>query len=264
VDRAERKRLAHLNLVESWRQLLAIDTGAVIDDSAEALLVAGSHPHPAIANFAFRTDDAADPAAVISSAQEFFGGRDRSFSIWVRGDEPEDEDLVAAAKDAGMNQVYETPEMTADAKVEERELPDAAELRRLDSAGQAGDYWHVTRESYIDLHFPPELFDTYDDDAALLADNIAAFIAYLDDKPVSVAMTVVQKGVAGIYWVGTLEEARGKGLAWATTAAATNAGLDMGGEFASLQASHMGAPLYPKMGYETLFPYRLFMQPAES
>jgi hypothetical protein len=94
----------------------------------------------------------------------------------------------------------------------------------------------------------------------LLAENIAAFIAYLDGEPVSIAMTIVSHGVAGVYWVGSLEQARGKGLGQAVTAAATNAGF--GAEIASLQASPMGKPIYEAMGYETVFDYRLFMSPA--
>lgn len=75
-------------------------------------------------------------------------------------------------------------------------------------------------------------------------------------------MTIVSHSVAGIYWVGSLEEARGKGLGRAVTAAATNAGFDLGAEIASLQASPMGAPIYRDMGYETIFDYRLLMSPA--
>jgi predicted acetyltransferase len=75
-------------------------------------------------------------------------------------------------------------------------------------------------------------------------------------------MTIVSHGVAGIYWVGSLEQARGKGLGRAVTAAATNAGFELGAEIASLQASPMGKPIYEAMGYETVFDYRLFMSPA--
>ena len=75
-------------------------------------------------------------------------------------------------------------------------------------------------------------------------------------------MTIVSHGVAGIYWVGSLEQARGKGLGRAITAAATNAGFDLGAEIASLQASPMGKPIYEAMGYETIFSYRLLMSAA--
>ena len=46
------------------------------------------------------------------------------------------------------------------------------------------------------------------------------------------------------------------------TAAATNAGFDLGAEFASLQASPMGEPIYRAMGYETIYDYRLLLSPA--
>ena len=75
-------------------------------------------------------------------------------------------------------------------------------------------------------------------------------------------MTIVSHGVAGIYWVGSLAEARGRGIGRAITAAATNAGFDLGAELASLQASPMGAPVYRAMGYETIYDYRLLLSPA--
>ncbi len=43
------------------------------------------------------------------------------------------------------------------------------------------------------------------------------------------------------------------------TAAAVNAGFDRGAEIASLQASPMGESLYRRMGFETIFKYRLLM-----
>jgi predicted acetyltransferase len=74
-------------------------------------------------------------------------------------------------------------------------------------------------------------------------------------------MTMVSHGVAGIYWVGSLERARGKGLGRAVTVAATNAGFGLGADVASLQASPMGKPIYLELGYETAFEYQMWMSP---
>ena len=259
MDAAERRRAAHLNLVDSSRQLFELDSGAQFAEFEGALIGAGTHPHPAITNAVMRRDDAVDAEELVERARRFFAELDRGFSVFVRGGE--DQDLVAAAEGSGLNFVYQMPEMVCDRQVEERSLPESAEVRRVASTGEVADYWRLTASAYVSLEFPPELFGHYDRHEGLLADNISAFLGYLEGKPVSAAMTVVHDGVAGIYWVGTLEEARGKGLAWATTAAATNAGFDLGAELASLQASHMGEPLYARMGYETLYPYRLLMAP---
>ena len=259
---SERRRAAHLNLVDSSRQLFELDSGVRLADYDGALIGAGSHPHPAITNAVMRRDDAVDARELIAMARGFFGDLNRSFSVYVRGGEDEDEDLVAAAEEDGLNFVYEMPEMVCQHRVEQRSLPGDAEVKPVTSTEQAAAYWELTARAYVSLSFPPELFGCYDRPEGLLADNVRAFLGYLDGKPVSAAMTVIHGGVAGIYWVGTIEEARGKGLAWAATAATTNAGFDLGAELASLQASHMGEPIYARMGYETLYPYRLLMTPG--
>jgi ribosomal protein S18 acetylase RimI-like enzyme len=58
-----------------------------------------------------------------------------------------------------------------------------------------------------------------------------------------------------------LEEARGRGLAVAVTGAAANAGFEMGADVAWLEASHMGEPVYLRMGFEEVFSYRVYVAP---
>jgi GNAT superfamily N-acetyltransferase len=252
---------AHLNLVDSSRQLFELDPGAELEAEPGWLFGAGSPTHPVISNAAFRRDDAVDAREFVSHARAFFGERGRGFSIWVRGEQDEDADLLAAADSAGLQQVYAMPEMILGQPVAAPSLPVGAQLRRLTSAEEVEDYWRIAAAAYQSLGFPPETFDFYTERSGLLAGNVAAFVADLDGEPVSIAMTIVSHGVAGIYWVGSLERARRKGLGQATTTAATNAGFELGADVASLQASPMGAPIYADMGYETLFEYQLLMSP---
>lgn len=252
-------RTAHLNLIESSRRFFELDPDAEIETAPGWLLGAGSSSHPTISNAAFRRDDGADPAMLIDRAREFFSARDRGFSLWGRSGLEADADLFAAAEEAGLQAVYEMPEMVLRAPAEEPTLPPGAELRRLESSPQAEDYWRVAQASYASLGFPPEVFAGYRDHTRLLADDVAAFLAYRDGEPAAIAMTIVNHGVAGIYWVGTLEAARGHGLSRTVTAAATNAGFALGAELASLQASPMGRPIYEVMGFETIFDYRLLL-----
>lgn len=250
---------AHLNLVDSSRQFFELDPGAAIEAEPGWLFGAGSSTHPVISNGAFRRNDDIDAGEFVIRAKEFFAARERGFSIWVRGGQEEDRDLLAAAEAAGLQLVYEMPEMTLGEKLKPPELPPGAELRRLTAIEQANDFWRVAIASYSSIGFPPEVFAGYTNHAGLLAENVVAFLALFDGESVGIAMTMVSHGVAGIYWVGSLEQARGKGIGRAVTVAATNAGFDLGANVASLQASPMGKPIYEAMGYETAFEYQMWM-----
>ncbi len=254
-------RRAHRNLVDSSRQFFELDPGAAIEAEPGWLFGAGSATHPVISNGAFRRDDDIDAAEFIARANEFFAARGRRFSVWAKADQPEDDDLAAAAEAAGFEAVYAMPEMVLRERPESPDLTPGAELRKLESPDQATDFWRVAIESYADIGFPPEIFSGYTNYAGLLAENVAVFIAYLDGEPVSIAMTMISDAVAGIYWVGSLKQARGRGLGRAVTTAATAAGFELGANIASLQASPMGKPIYLAMGYEVAFDYRMFISP---
>jgi len=250
-------RDAHLNLIDSSRQLFELDPGAEVEAGDGWVFGAGRSSHPLISNAAFRSDDELDPAELIARARRFFAARDRGFALWARAGSAEDRDLLDAAVEAGLQAAFEMPEMVLDRRAEEPPAADGVALWRVTSAADAEQYWRVATAAYASLGFPPEVFAFYDNDDGFAAGNVAAFLARLEDRPAAIAMTIVSHRVAGIYWVGTTEEARGRGLGWSVTAAAVNAGFDMGAEVASLQASPMGESLYRKMGFETIFSYRL-------
>ena len=252
---------AHRNLVDSSGQLFGLDPGAVVEDGGGWLFGAGRSPHPAISNAAFRREDEVGPDDLLSRARSFFGELGRGFSVWVRDGVREDAELAAAAEGAGLTEVHRMPEMLLGERVTERAVPAGVELGRVRSRSDAEDYWRVAAAAYSSLGFPPEVFAYYEDHRGLSADNVRAFLARRSDEPVAIALTIVTDGVAGVYWVGCVESARGEGLGRALTAAATNAGFDLGADIASLQASPMGEPIYTAMGYETIYEYRLLMAP---
>ena len=99
---------------------------------------------------------------------------------------------------------------------------------------------------------------------SLVAPQVAAFIVRHKNVPVAAAMTLIAARVAGIYFVGTVPEARGRGLGELSTRAATNAGFDLGAGAAILQASVAGEPLYRRMGYQLLTRYRCYRSTFDS
>ena len=66
---------------------------------------------------------------------------------------------------------------------------------------------------------------------------------------VAAAALFVGAGVAGIYNVCTVPEARGRGIAGAVTAAALDEGAARGCRLAVLGSSEMGYPVYRRLGF---------------
>jgi GNAT superfamily N-acetyltransferase len=252
----------HLNLAESSRILFELDPEARVETGAGWMLGAGGPSHPVISNTAIRTDDGADPEELIAAAREFFGARGRGFSVWTRDGVEADRDLVAACDAAGMQFVYSMPAMTLPRRAEGRAPGPGVEVRRLDDSAEAADYWRIAAASYEDIGFPSEVFAGYTEAERLVGGEIVAFLGRVEGEPAAIGMTIVTDGVAGIYWIGALATARGRGLGRAVTAAAIDAGFGLGADIASLQASPMGKPIYEAMGFETIYDYRLILSPA--
>jgi len=79
-----------------------------------------------------------------------------------------------------------------------------------------------------------------------------SYLGYLNGKPVSTSTVFYGGGVAGIYDVATLPEARGKGLGAALTLQPLLDARQMGYRIGVLQASDMGFNIYKKLGFRHL------------
>ncbi len=75
------------------------------------------------------------------------------------------------------------------------------------------------------------------------------FVAYLDNKPVGTSSVFMANGVAGIYNITTLPEARGRGIGESITKYTMLFGKKSGYVFATLQATIKGRPVYEKIGF---------------
>lgn len=94
--------------------------------------------------------------------------------------------------------------------------------------------------------------------------DIQIFTALLDGRPVGNALAIRTGEVSGVYDVGTLPEARRRGVGTAASWAAVAAGIRWGCDPIVLQASEMGAPVYASMGFRTVVRYAVFRRPPKS
>ena len=247
MDRETLIALSDLNFAEALRDLTRRAGGTVLDEDG-VLYYTGAHPLPVIVNGVMRMDGTLPAAEVLARARRFFGARRRGFTVIVRVHA--DTDLHEAATAAGLTAFGEPPAMVLTRRLADADPPRGVTLRRVTTAADVAAFAHVNGAAYATYGMPPDVTPAlFARPAVLIGPHIASFVALVGDEPAAAAMTIVTHGVAGIYWVGTAPAHRGRGLAELCTRAATNAGFDLGGRVASLQASVMGEPVYRRMGY---------------
>jgi hypothetical protein len=249
-------RLGHLNYAEFGRESCRWSAGGVTREERGILLVATGSNFPVLGNGVFRVDDRVGAVETLDTADRWFGELGRGYTVVVRDGEV-DRELEAEARARGMVEVLSTPEMVCRRRLDERPVPNGAELRWVDSTDAIEDFVSVSSAAYETMGLPPEVtHELITPGPTMLEPHVHTVVAYLDGAPVAAAQTMLSHGIAGVYWVGTVEGARGSGLGEAVTRAVTNRAFDRGALVNTLQASPMGAPIYLRMGYETLYEYR--------
>ena len=251
---------ADLNLIEFNRHGARTTKGGCVHEQDGLVFFMPGHRFPVGFTGVMRTDSRVVPSEAIERARAFFAPLGQGYThVLMRH---RDADLAAALEAAGGSIFGNSPGMVCDERLPEVATPAGVRIERVEDADGVRAFGEVSGAAYASLGMPekfgPKPFAA---DESLLHPHIIAVLARMDGAPAGAAMCLLSHGVAGIYWVGTLPEARGRGIAEACTRAATNAGFDAGARFAALQASVMGEPIYRRMGYRevTRYPWYVVM-----
>jgi GNAT superfamily N-acetyltransferase len=79
-----------------------------------------------------------------------------------------------------------------------------------------------------------------------------AYLARENGRPVASVVTQDHDGDRSVWWVATVPEARGRGLAPGLMRRALAAGRERGCGVTTLQATKVGQPVYERLGYRSL------------
>ena len=204
-----------------------------------------------------------DPDQFLKEAKYFFKNRghgSHSFVIWVR--DHADQALESDLKSQGFTpvRVPGSTGMWIQRRIQTsafKTLPDQYALTKVTTSQHVTDYAAVIQDAFDKS--PEVVSAMYSGDASLIGDEVSAWLIYHQKQPVAAATTIISGHTAGIYYVGTVKEERGKGLGAWITSAATNAAFDLGAERVILQASLAGEKVYQKLGFEPITHYRWYV-----
>ena len=175
------------------------------------------------------------------------------------GTEPAD--LPAMLRKRGFVFEGDKPSMTIDLKRLTAKPPPAKFLiREVESDEDLQVFMHVTKRAFEVSNRDHGVFlDILRSLGVGSRSRYECYLGVLNGQPVATSMLFRAGGVAGVYWVGTVPEGRGKGVGTQMTMKplidARMAGLDT----ATLQATSMGEPVYQRIGFEDCFRYGVYI-----
>ena len=203
-------------------------------------------------NVVFRTQLPSDRAGEIidETLAHFRSGNVTRLSWWAEADTPRTEmDRHLLSRGLAFNEGGTG--MTADLMALPEDLPTPAGLRIIPVEDKATlkQWIHVTRIGFgIPEHGENRWFDLFADLA--FEKPVRSYLALLNGQPVGTSQVFLSAGVAGIYNVTCLPEVRQQGIGAAITLAPLLEARKMGYRISILQASHLGYPVYRRLGFQ--------------
>lgn len=257
-------QLADLNLAESIREMARWNAMGEILEQDDLVLTNGAGRSPVTHNAIYLNNQINRPDAnTFTLIRSFYRERKSGFSIYIR--KHADSELESMCVRNKMLLISDAPGMMMDKPFPYEKLPDTIKIRQAADLSGVADFASVAIQSYQSLGLPPEVgSEIFASPERLLKPSNHIIVAYDKDQPVSAAMLIFSNAIAGIYWVGTVTGARGRGLAGACVRAITNEAFRTGAPLVILQASKFGEPLYRRMGFKefTRYPWYMYFEKA--
>jgi Acetyltransferase (GNAT) family len=203
-------------------------------------------------NSAVPLDDQLSPTDFLDDTMEFFAERKRSFVVWVPDTLP---DLAKEGLARGGQQI--SPRRIAMVTTENVAgrvaTPGRYDIRTVNNDEDDRMFAYVAEQAFK-FHGLGTLLLVHD---SFHAPATRWVIAYDGEQPVGVACGFVDGDVGGLYFAGTIDTHRGRGVAADLTANISTFLFGLGVERIVLQALEGGVPAYQRLGFTMCGTYEL-------
>ncbi len=170
-------------------------------------------------------------------------------------------DLELRLDQLGLKFSYEQPYMVRNlATWQPAPIPNGFEIREVNDAEAysvfieaAGPAFGLP-DSVLDAFVTAQSAVGFDQNCA-----IRNFIGEENGTAVATGCVFYGAGLAGIYTIGTLPEARGKGFGGALTEACMSDAVQKGVDTAFLQSSKLGYSVYQRLGFEEICRFKIYI-----
>jgi GNAT superfamily N-acetyltransferase len=132
---------------------------------------------------------------------------------------------------------------------ENRPLPPGLEIVRVEDKEILQEWIHIASLGFgVAEEFEKVWYDFFVE--AVFEQPFWTYLAFLNGQPVGTSQLFLSAGVAGIYNVTCIPEARGQGIGAAITQAPLRDAHAIGYRVGILQASKLGYPVYRRLGFQ--------------
>jgi GNAT superfamily N-acetyltransferase len=173
--------------------------------------------------------------------------------LWWIGPSTLPEDLSQRLLKHGFVVDEDGPGMAVDLDLINESLP-VSEGVSISLADDEASWWAWCRALTQGFEAPPERAEFAANQWHYLLtrvdpDVVQAYTAWLGGKPVATSLMLLGSGVAGLYAVATIPEARRRGIGAKVTLHPLLQARAMGYKLGILEASEMGLPVYRSLGF---------------
>jgi len=244
------------NYVDANRIFVASSTRGEYRERRDVAIVCCGLPAETL-NWGFLKPPYADPPATAAAVLAYFAERKLPFNLTLRERDPRP--LLDSLTAAGWRRKQDpTPGMTLALPAQAPAPPASLTIESVRSQPQLAAFREV---AFRGFGYPPAIAHLFLPDRLLELPQVRAYSGLVDGQVVATSLLITSGRVAGIYWVATLEDQRGRGYGEALTWAAVRGGSELACDVASLQASKLGRPVYTRMGFAHALDYEHLLPP---